>query len=128
MSIVAIGVPLISGFLRGIPSSLVYLIKDIISDRFAFLGQGVVECGMINLSQETEALAHRLAVAQRLSVEAAIQRALESQARAVGVAPESAPRRRMSVEQMLAFGSEIAAMPVLDQRSPAEIMDDLNAP
>jgi antitoxin VapB len=34
----------------------------------------------------------------------------------------------MSVEQMLAVGSEIAAMPLLDPRSPAEIMDDLNAP
>jgi antitoxin VapB len=33
----------------------------------------------------------------------------------------------MSVEQMLALGSEIAAMPVLDPRSPTEIMDDLNA-
>ena len=82
---------------------------------------------MINLSQETEALAHRLAVAQRLSVDVAFQQALESQARAAGVAPKSAPRRRMSVERMLAFGAEIAAMPVIDPRSPAEIMDDLNA-
>jgi hypothetical protein len=38
------------------------------------------------------------------------------------------PRRRLSVEQMLAFGSEIAAMPVRDPRSPGEIMDELNAP
>jgi len=28
---------------------------------------------------------------------------------------------------MLAFGSEISAMPLLDPRSPNEIMDDLNA-
>jgi antitoxin VapB len=34
----------------------------------------------------------------------------------------------MTVEEMLAVGSEIAAMPLLDQRSPREIMDDLNAP
>jgi antitoxin VapB len=33
----------------------------------------------------------------------------------------------MTVEQMLALGSEIAAMPVIDPRSPHEIMDDLNA-
>ena len=84
--------------------------------------------GMINLSQEAEALAQRLAVAQRLSVEAAIQRALEAHARASGIEPElMSPRRRMTVEQMLAFGSEIAAMPILDPRSPNEIMDDLNA-
>jgi antitoxin VapB len=82
---------------------------------------------MINLSQETEALAVRLAAAQRLSVEAAIQHALEDQARGAGIELEPAPRRRMTVEQMLALGSEIAAMPVIDPRSPHEIMDDLNA-
>jgi antitoxin VapB len=37
------------------------------------------------------------------------------------------PRRRMTVEQMRALGAEIAALPLLDPRSPAEIMDDLNA-
>ena len=39
---------------------------------------------MINLSQETETLAVRLAAAQRLSVEATIRQALEAQARAAG--------------------------------------------
>ena len=84
--------------------------------------------GMINLSQETEALAQRLAAAQRLSVEATIQRALEAHAHFAGIEQDLNPRRRrMTVEQMLAFGSEIAAMPLLDPRSPNEIMDDLNA-
>jgi antitoxin VapB len=82
---------------------------------------------MIDLSQETEALAERLAAAQSLSVDAAIQRALETHARVSGIDPESG-RRRMTVEQMLAFGAEIAAMPILDPRSPNEIMDELNAP
>jgi antitoxin VapB len=83
---------------------------------------------MIQLSQEIEALAKRLAAAQSLSIEEAIRLALEEKARAAGVAPEPLrPRRRMSVESMLAVGSEIAAMPVLDPRSPREIMDDLNA-
>jgi antitoxin VapB len=83
---------------------------------------------MITLSQETEALAKRLADAQHLSVEDAVRQALEEKARAAGVVPESAsPRRRMSVEDMLAVGAEIAAMPLLDPRSPQEIMDDLNA-
>ena len=83
--------------------------------------------GMSNLPQETEALAERLAAAQRLSVEAAIQRALETHARVAGIEQELSPRRRMTVEQMLAFGAEIAAMPILDPRSPNEIMDDLNS-
>jgi antitoxin VapB len=83
---------------------------------------------MINLSQETEALAKRLAAAQHVSIEDAIKLALEEKARAAGVATEPfRPRRRMSVEKMLAFGAEIAAMPLLDPRSPREIMDDLNA-
>ena len=84
--------------------------------------------GMIHLSQETEALAEQLAAAQSLSVDAAIQRALETHARVAGIDPASSRRRRMTVEQMLAFGAEIAAMPILDPRSPNEIMDDLNAP
>ncbi len=37
-------------------------------------------------------------------------------------------RRRMSIEEMLAVGDEIAATPLLDARSPREIMDDLNEP
>ena len=83
---------------------------------------------MIQLSQEIEALAKRLAAAQSLTIEEAIRLALEEKARAAGVVPEPLrPRRRMSVENMLTVGSEIAAMPLLDPRSPREIMDDLNA-
>ena len=81
---------------------------------------------MIHLSPETEALARRLAAAQRLSLEDAIKLAIEEKAFAAGVATK-ASRQRMSVEKMLAFGAEIAAMPLLDRRSPREIMDDLNA-
>jgi antitoxin VapB len=82
---------------------------------------------MINLSQETEALAKRLAAVQRLSVEAVIRQALEARANVAGMASDMRPRRRMTVEQMLAVGSEIAAMPLLDARSPREIIDDINA-
>jgi antitoxin VapB len=78
---------------------------------------------MIDLSQETEALAQRLAAAQRLSVEAVIREALEARA-----AAEALPRRRMTVDEMLAAGAEIAALPLLDPRSPREIIDDINAP
>jgi antitoxin VapB len=81
---------------------------------------------MLNLSHETETLAARLAEAQRLPVDVAVRQALEAQARVVGVPPVH-QRRRMTVEQMLELGAEIAALPVLDTRSPNEIMDDINA-
>lgn len=81
---------------------------------------------MIQLSQEMEALAVRLAAVQRVPVEAAIQRALENEARVTGIVPPGGARRRMTVEQMLALGGEIAAMPVRDSRPPSQIMDELN--
>ena len=81
---------------------------------------------MINLSQETEALARRLAAAQSLSVEDTIRQALEERARVTGFGPH-VHSRRMTVEEMLVVGAEIAAMPLLDPRSPRQIMDDINA-
>jgi antitoxin VapB len=89
---------------------------------------------MINLSQETEALAQRLATAKHLSIEEAIRLALEEIVRAEGIASEPAqPRdrsphavaaRRARTDKLIAA---LAAMPVLDRRSPREVMDDLNA-
>jgi antitoxin VapB len=81
---------------------------------------------MIHLSAETEALAKRLAAAQQLTIDVAIRLALEEKARTAGLVAEMA-RRRMSIESMIAFGADIAAMPLLDARSPREIMDDMNA-
>jgi antitoxin VapB len=85
---------------------------------------------MITLSDETETLAKRIAGAQRISVDEAIRDALEQLARSrhidIGGAPSG--RRRMSIEEMLAVGDEIAAMPLLDTRSPQEIADDVNSP
>ncbi len=89
---------------------------------------------MVQLSQETEALARRLAAAQGISVEEAIKRALEERAQEAGIA--SRPRRqRDSSPKAVAdrkarldeAADAIAKMPVLDPRSPREIMDDLNA-
>ena len=82
---------------------------------------------MSHLSQESEALALRLAAAQRLPVEAAIQRALENEARVAGIGAVASARRRMTVAQMLALGAEIAALPIRDRCPPGEIMDELNA-
>ena len=88
---------------------------------------------MINLSQEIEVLARRLAQAKRLTVEDTIRMILEDRARAEGIAVESRPRdqsaeavaaRRARTDKLVAT---FAAMPILDPRSPREIMDDLNA-
>ena len=81
---------------------------------------------MVDLSPETERLAARLAEAQRLPVDVAVRQTLEAQALVAGVVPVRS-RRRMTVEQMLELGAEIAAMPVLDSRTPNEIMDDINS-
>lgn len=87
----------------------------------------------INLPQETETLAQRLAVAKRLTVEEAIRLALEEKARAEGIMPEHREPRDQSPEAIVArrartdkFIATLAAMPVLDRRSPREIMDELN--
>jgi antitoxin VapB len=80
---------------------------------------------MLILPPETERLAQRLAAAQGVEPLTAVQRALEESARAVGV-EEEAPPRRMTVEQILALAAEIAALPVLDPRSPKDIMDEIN--
>jgi antitoxin VapB len=89
---------------------------------------------MIHLSEETLALARRLAAAQGLSVEATVRQALEQSAREVGVpSPRRTPRDLSSQAvaarkaDLDAFADEIARMPVLDPRSPQKIMDDLNA-
>jgi antitoxin VapB len=83
---------------------------------------------MAMLSPETARLAERLAAAKGMPVEEAIRRAIEDSAQAAGVANDNPRRRRMTVDEMLAVGREIAAMPLLDRRSPKEIMDDLNEP
>jgi hypothetical protein len=75
-----------------------------------------------------------VADARRVTVDAAIRQALEASAHAAGVLPEPGrPRDRsfeaaaLRRERIGRIVSEIAALPVLDKRSPHEIMDDLNA-
>lgn len=89
---------------------------------------------MIDLSQETELLARRLADAEHLTVDAAVRQALEARAQAAGVelqpirahdrSPEAIAARRAYVDKIV---SEIAAMPILDHRTPQEIIDDLSS-
>lgn len=89
---------------------------------------------MISLSQESEALARRLADVQSLSVEDAIRQALEERARASGIVPQARRPRDTSPETVAAriarfdtFAHQVAAMPVNDPRSVSQIIDDLNA-
>lgn len=82
---------------------------------------------MIHLSEDVEILARQVAAIDQTSVEDAIRRALEDRVRAQGVRLVVRRGRRMTAEQMVAPGAEIAAMPLLDPRSPREIMDDLSA-
>src|SRR3954447_4238010 len=86
---------------------------------------------MINLPQETEALAQRLALAKRLSVEEVIRLAHEDKVRAEGIKREPGQARDPYAEAMSArrartdkLVAALAAMPVLDHRSPRDIMDD----
>lgn len=90
--------------------------------------------GMVNLSQQTEALAERIAAAQRLPVEAAIRQALETQARVAGIAPQTLPRRDVTPEAVAeriarfdAMAQRIEVAPINDPRPIHEIVDDLNA-
>jgi antitoxin VapB len=89
---------------------------------------------MISLSKESEALARRLANAQSVTVEDAVRQALEARARAAGLLPEPGRPRDLSPEAVAVrrarldrIVDKIAALPVLDARSPREIMNDLNA-
>ena len=36
-------------------------------------------------------------------------------------------RSRMTAEEIMAFGRSVAALPLLDERTPAAIMDDLDS-
>jgi antitoxin VapB len=93
----------------------------------------VVENDMINLSQETEALAQRIALAKRVPVDDAIRAALENTARAEGIAlealrprdqsPEAVASRRARIDEI---AREVAALPLLDARPTQELIDELN--
>jgi antitoxin VapB len=88
---------------------------------------------VIHLSQETLALARRLAAAHNISLEDAVKLAVENSAREAGVVPlvpkarDTSPRavaaRKAGIDAIV---DSIAGLPVLDRRSAREIMDDIN--
>lgn len=89
---------------------------------------------MIHLSQETLALARRLAAVHNISLEDAVKLAVENSAREAGVVPlvpkarDISPRavaaRKAGIDAII---DTIAGLPVLDRRSAREIMDDINS-
>ena len=88
---------------------------------------------MIHLSQETLALAKRLAAARGVSLEDAVKLAVEQRAREAGVTTQPPKPRDLSPDAIAArkakldaFAETITKMPVLDPRSAREIMDDIN--
>jgi antitoxin VapB len=82
---------------------------------------------MLQLTQETERLARLMAARSGRSAEDVIRTALEREARALGMSDDQRLRRQ-TVAQILAVGAEIATLPVLDPRTPREIMEDLGGP
>jgi antitoxin VapB len=79
---------------------------------------------MLQLPQETERLAQLVAERTGQSSEEVIRRAVEREAGILGVGDKRKPR--MSAAEMLAFGARVSAMPLVDRRSPQEIIDSLS--
>ena len=88
---------------------------------------------VINLSEEAEALAQRIALAKHVAVDDAIRGALENTARAEGVAfdarrprdtsPGAVAARMARIDEIV---RAVASLPVLDSRPTQEIIDELN--
>ncbi|WLS01117.1 hypothetical protein [Shinella sumterensis] len=81
---------------------------------------------MLHLTHDTEQLARKVAARAGRRPEDLIRAALEREARELGVYTDQPARRRMTVEQMMAVGKKVSSLPLLDPRSPKEILDDLN--
>lgn len=79
---------------------------------------------MLQLPKDTERLAQLVAERTGRSAEEVIRRAVEREAGIFGVRDKR--KQRMSAAEMLAFGASVSAMPLLDRRSPQEIIDDLS--
>jgi antitoxin VapB len=79
---------------------------------------------MVQLPKDTERLAQFVAERTGQSAEEVVRRAVEREAGILGVRDKR--KQRMSAAEMLAFGARVSAMPLLDPRSPQEIIDGLS--
>ena len=86
---------------------------------------------MIQLSQQTERLAQQIAAARGISLEAAIQLAIEESSRKLA---SNSPKRRLPKDELIRRMEEISARcgsrPLVDPRSPDELLgyDDYGLP
>jgi hypothetical protein len=80
---------------------------------------------MITLPPETEQLARRVAEHIGKTPEEVLQQGVEMEARIAGVAVEVArARKRVNIESAREIARRIASRPLLDKRSPREILDE----
>jgi antitoxin VapB len=80
---------------------------------------------MITLPTETEELARRIAARRGKTPEDVLKDGVETEARLAGVAiAEGAkPRKEIDVERVREIARRVASLPLLDRRSPREILD-----
>jgi antitoxin VapB len=87
---------------------------------------------MISLAPETEQLARLVAARSGTTPERVLKEAVEARAREMGVMPTGNHRRpdKPSADRMMAISERFAAYPVLDPRSPDEIIgyDEFGVP
>lgn len=81
---------------------------------------------MLQLKDETERLARKLAADIGQRPDDFIRSLLMREAKALGVDADVSPKPRMTVAQMLVLGKKTAALPLRDPRPTDLIMDDLN--
>jgi antitoxin VapB len=77
---------------------------------------------MIVLSPKTERLARLIAERSGKTPTEVLDEVVEACAREIGIVPAQEPPRRPSVERMMAISDRFAAYPVLDARSPDDII------
>jgi hypothetical protein len=107
------------------------IVLNIPDDVAAILGKDVERQALEALALDSYR-AGRLAKAELrrmlgFATRAEVERFLGARDLGAPSAPEGRSGRRMTVDQMLSLGAEIAAMPLLDPRPAHEIMDDLSA-
>lgn len=85
---------------------------------------------MIVLSPETEQLARLIAERSGKTPERVLDDAVEASARQIGIVAPQEPLGKPSVDRMMAISDRFAAYPVIDERSPDEIIgyDEFGVP
>jgi antitoxin VapB len=81
---------------------------------------------MTSLPPETEALARRVAERRGKTLEDVLKAAVETEARLAGIVVTEAakPRRDIDLDRIRAITRRIASQPLLDPRTPREILAD----